>query len=109
MRMNELNSKIDSLTGVISKYSFFTGVTIQRSGENTFQISFYELNPSDLDYICEIDVTLFNDTFLVSEMKPRVKDYYDFVQYLSVYRDLKTFIRLARKAFIEHFASRTEN
>ena len=103
MKINEINSKIEKLNDIINKYSFFTGVSFEKTGDNSFKIVFYELDPSDLEQACTIDITIFNDTFLVSEMKPRVRDYYEFVQYLSVYRDLKTFMKIARKSFVEYF------
>ena len=105
MKMNELNQKISMLNLVIDRYSFFTGVVIKKTGDNYFQIIYNDLNPADPEEQCTIELTLFNDTFLVSDMTPRLKDYYEFVQYVSLYRDLKTFIRLARKSFLEHFAS----
>lgn len=79
-------------------------MAFQKTGDNSLRVVFYELNPSDLNQQCSVDITIFNDTFLVSEMNPRVKDYYDFVQYLSVYRDLKTFLKIARKSFVDHFS-----
>ena len=105
MKMNELNQKISMLNVVIDRYSFFTGVVIKKTGDNYFQIIYSDLNPADPDEKCTIELTLFDDTFLLSDMTPRLKDYYKFFQYASLYRDLKIFIRLARKSFLEHFAS----
>lgn len=105
MKMNELNQKISLLSMVIDRYVLITGVVIKKMGGNYFQIIFYDLNPSDSEQQCVVDMTLFNNTFLVSDMTPRVSQYYEFVQYVSVYRDLKTFVRAARKAFIEYYAA----
>lgn len=103
--MEATKSKIGRLKEVIALYTYFTGVSVQKTGDNSFKVVFQELNPADLEQQCTVDVTVFNDTFLVSDMSPRVKDYYDFVQYLSIYRDLKTFLKIARKSFVSHFSA----
>ncbi len=102
--MNEIGSKIEKLSDILDKYTFFTGVSFQKIADNSVRVVFHELNPADANEQCSMDITIFNDTFLVSEMKPRVKDYFDFVQYLSVYRDLKTFLKAARKSFVDYFS-----
>lgn len=104
MKIGEIREKSEKLKGILGYYGDFTGVTFQKTGDNSLRIVFAELNPGDAEEACSADITLFNDNFLVSDMTPHVRDYYDFVQYLSVYRDLKTFLRVARKSFIAHFS-----
>lgn len=101
--MNEINHKIRKLEEVINVFQAFTGLILEKTPTNTMMLLFQGLNPKDYDFCCSIELSIFNDTFLIQDFNPKTPDYYDVVQFATVFKDLKNFVRAARRSFIEFF------
>lgn len=112
LRMSELSRKLHVLEDTREKYEFFTELSIDKVGEEDL-IRFNFRNVSDLQsnqtaFVC---LKHFKDTLIgsrcspVSDIAPRVKDFFEISQVLTVLKDLKLFIQLMRRSFKEHFDS----
>lgn len=110
-KMEELKGKLSVLEAAVEKYEIFTKLSIIKVSEDDLvKLVFSGVSKRDQDQEAYVCLKHYNDTligkivlFSVCDMNPRPKDFFEISQVLTVLKDLKRFVQMTRRSFIDYY------
>lgn len=102
-RLTELRHKKQVLEAALDSYVNFTGFQVVQESEGLVKMYFANLNPENESDVAAMTLTCLNDSFVLTETEPKLDNTFEIVQYLTTFKDLGTFVRLMRSAFVKHY------
>lgn len=102
-KLEELRHKKHVLEAALDSYVNFTGFQVTQEGEGIVKMYFGGLNPDNEDEVAHMTLTCLNDSFVLTETEPRLENTFEIVHYLTTFKNLGTFVRLMRSAFMKHY------
>jgi Chromosome segregation protein Spc25 len=102
-RLNELRRKKQVIETALDSYVNFTGFQVVQEGEGMVKMYFANLNPQREEDVAVITLSSLNEAFVLTHTEPRLENTFEIVQYLTTFKNLGTFIRLVRSAFVKHY------